>query len=67
MIVVGSSYWNEFHALTKNDVPDDPEGLQTLRNLARNMTYVMKCQKAGRDAGILPPNNESGAITNFVR
>ena len=67
MIVVGSSYWNEFHALTKDDVPQDPEGLQTLRNLARNMVYVMKCQKAGRDAGILPPTNESGALTNFVR
>ena len=67
MIVVGSSYWNEFHALTKNDVPGDPEGLQTLRNLARNMVYVMKCQKAGRDAGILPPANESGVFTNFVR
>ena len=67
MIVVGSSYWNEFHALTKDDVPQDPEGLQTLRNLARNMVYVMKCQKAGRDAGILPPVNESGVITNFVR
>ena len=67
MIVVGSSYWNEFHALTKNDVPQDPEGLQTLRNLARNMVYVMKCQKAGRDAGILPPANESGVFTNFVR
>ena len=66
-IVVGSSYWNEFHALTKDDVPQDPEGLQTLRNLARNMVYVMKCQKAGRDAGILPPVNESGVITNFVR
>ena len=38
-----------------------------VRNLARNMTYVMKCQKAGRDAGILPPANESGALTNFVR
>ena len=66
-IVVGSSYWNEFHALTKDDVPQDPEGLQTLRNLARNMVYVMKCQKAGRDAGILPPANESGVFTNFVR
>ena len=64
MIVVGSSYWNEFQ---KADVPGDPEGLQTLRNLARNMVYVMKCQKAGRDAGILPPANESGALTNFVR
>ena len=67
MIVVGSTYWNEFHALTKDDVPQDPEGLQTLRNLARNMVYVMKCQKAGRDAGILPPANESGVFTNFVR
>ena len=67
MIVVGSSYWNEFHALTKDDVPQDPEGLQTLRNLARNMVYVMKCQNAGRDAGILPPANESGVFTNFVR
>jgi len=67
MIVVGSSYWNEFHALTKDDVPQDPEGLQTLRNLARNMVYVMKCQKAGRDAGILPPANESWVFTNFVR
>ena len=38
-----------------------------LRNLARNMVYVMKCQKAGRDAGILPPANESGVFTNFVR
>jgi len=67
MIVVGSTYWNEFHALTKEDVPEDAEGVQTLRNLARNMVYVMKCQKAGRDAGILPPANESGVFTNFVR
>lgn len=67
MIVVGSTYWNEFHALTKEDVPEDPEGLQTLQNLARNMVYVMKCQKAGRDAGILPPTAKEEVFTNFVR
>ena len=67
MIVVGSTYWNEFHALTKEDVPKDPEGLQTLQNLARNMVYVMKCQKAGRDAGILPPVAKEEVFTNFVR
>ena len=67
MIVVGSTYWNEFHALTKEDVPEDPEGLQTLQNLARNMVYVMKCQKAGRDAGILPPAAKEEVFTNFVR
>jgi multimeric flavodoxin WrbA len=67
MIVVGSTYWNEFHALTKEDIPGDPEGLQTLRNLARNMVYVMRCLKAGRDAGIREPENESSVLTNFVR
>ena len=67
MITVGSTYWNEFHALTKDDVPGDPEGLQTLRNLARNMVYVMRCLKAGRDAGIREPENESAVLTNFVR
>ncbi len=67
MITVGSTYWNEFHALTKNDVPEDPEGLQTLRNLARNMVYVMKCISAGRAAGVNPPVAEADALTNFVR
>lgn len=67
MIVVGSTYWNEFHALTKEDVPEDPEGLQTLRNLASNMVYVMKCLKAGRDAGIMPPATKEEVFTNFVR
>ena len=67
MIVVGSTYWNEFHALTKEDVPEDGEGVQTLQNLARNMAYGMKCQKAGRDAGILPPTAREDVFTNFVR
>ena len=67
MINVGSTYWNEFHALTQEDVPKDEEGTQTLRNLARNMAWVMKCLKAGRDAGIQPPEAEANALTNFVR
>lgn len=67
MIVVGSTYWNEFHAQTKDDVQGDPEGLQTLRNLARNMVYVMKCLKAGREAGVLPPQQGEEIYTNFVR
>ena len=67
MIVVGSTYWNEFHALTKEDVPEDGEGVQTLQNLAHNMAYVMKCLKAGRDAGILPPTAREDVFTNFVR
>ena len=67
MITVGSTYWNEFHALTKDDVPQDGEGVQTLQNLARNMVYVMQCLKAGRDAGIEPPVADQSVFTNFVR
>ena len=67
MITVGSTYWNEFHALAKEDVPEDGEGVQTLRNLARNMAYVMKCLKAGRDAGVMPPAAKEEVFTNFVR
>lgn len=67
MITVGSTYWNEFHGRVKEDVPGDPEGVQTLQNLARNMVYVMKCLKAGRDAGITPPVAEANELTNFVR
>lgn len=67
MINVGSTYWNEFHAMTKEDVPKDAEGTQTLRNLARNMVWLLKCLKAGRDAGILPPEAEANALTNFIR
>ena len=67
MLNVGSTYWNEFHALSKEDVPKDAEGTQTLRNLAHNMAWLMKCIRAGRDAGIAPPVAEEDALTNFVR
>ena len=66
MPVAGSPYWNIPHALTAEDVPHDEEGLQTLRNLARNLVWMMRCFAAGRDAGISPPQAESGACTNFI-
>ena len=67
MLNIGSTYWNEFHALTKEDVPEDGEGVQTLHNLARNMAWLMKCLKAGRDAGLTPPVADESVFTNFVR
>ena len=67
MLNVGSTYWNEFHALTKDDVTEDGEGVQTLRNLARNMAWLMKCIKAGRDVGLTPPVADESVFTNFVR
>ncbi len=67
MLTVGSTYWNLFHGRNRDDVPRDGEGMQTLENLARNMAWLMKCLKAGRDAGIPAPELKHGAFTNFVR
>ena len=67
MLAVGSTYWNEFHALTREDVPRDAEGVQTLENLARNMAWLLKCLQAGRKAGIPLPKLRKEVITNFIR
>ena len=42
MPVASSTYWNQVHGFTADDVKKDLEGLQTMRNLARSMTFMMK-------------------------
>ena len=45
----------------------DAEGAQTMRNLARNMVWLIACIQAGREKGIGLPNSERGNQTNFNR
>ena len=42
MPVASSTYWNQVHGFSADDVRKDLEGLQTMRNLARNMTFMIK-------------------------
>ena len=67
MPVVGSTYWNLMHGARPGEAAQDAEGLQTMRNLARNMAYLLKCQEAGRLAGIPLPETERTSRTNFIR
>ena len=67
MPVVSSSYWNMVHGSKPEDVMRDKEGLQVMRNLGRNMAWILKCIEAGRQQGILIPQNEYGEKTNFIR
>ncbi len=55
MPVVSSNYWNMVHGSCPEDVQQDEEGLQTMRNLARNMAWMLKCIECGRQNGIEPP------------
>lgn len=67
MPVVSSTYWNVVHGNTPEEVKQDREGLQTMRNLARNMAWLLKCIEAGRRQGIRTPEPETGNLTNFIR
>ena len=67
MPVVSSSYWNISHGRVPGEVEQDGEGMQTMRNLARNLAWMMKCFEAGRNAGIGRPDAEAGCKTNFIR
>lgn len=67
MPVVTSTYWTMVHGKQPEDVLKDEEGLQTMRNLASNMAWMLRCIEAGKAAGIQPPQEEFGARTNFIR
>lgn len=67
MPVAGSTYWNSVHGRVPGEAAQDAEGLQTMRNLARNMAWMMKCFEAGKENGILLPETERGHSTHFIR
>ena len=67
MPVAGSTYWNMVHGAVAEDAPQDEEGMQTLRNLARNMIWMMRCFAVGREQGVPYPETEKKVSTNFVR
>lgn len=67
MPVVSSSYWNMVHGNTPEEVKQDEEGLQVMRNLGRNMAWMLKCIESGRTQGIDSPNAEAQYRTNFIR
>ncbi|MDE6552091.1 MAG: flavodoxin family protein [Muribaculaceae bacterium] len=64
MPVVSSTYWNEVHGFTAEDVEDDQEGLQTMRNLGRNMAFLIKAIRAQKEKDGLP-EQEREKWTNF--
>ena len=67
MPVVSSKYWNMVHGSTPEQVLQDEEGMQVMRELGRNMAWLLKCIEAGRAAGIPDPVKEKPVMTNFIR
>ncbi|WP_292370207.1 flavodoxin family protein [Methanoregula sp. UBA64] len=67
MPVISSRYWNMVHGAGPEDIKKDDEGLQTMRVLARNMAFFLKCKEAGLHAGVQLPEREKPVFTNFIR
>lgn len=63
MPIVTSQYWNATHGLPPDEVRRDKEGLQTMRTLAREMAYLLKCRER---AGLPSPDIEPWARTNSI-
>lgn len=64
MPIVSSSYLNEVHGFRASDVEKDKEGLQTMRNLGRNMAFMIKAIKLGKEKYGLP-KIERDEFTSF--
>ena len=67
MPIVSSQYWNNIYGHSMEEARQDGEGLQTMRNLARNMAWILKCIDSGRKMGISKPLQEERVYTNFIR
>lgn len=66
MLVVGSNDWNEVHGLDYEEVSFDLEGRQTLRRLAKNMSYCLKICDLAKKAGLKMPEYEEKIRTSFI-
>lgn len=66
MPVASSFYWNSVHGREKGEAEQDAEGMQTVRALARNMSFLIKSIALGKERYGLPEQEER-KFTHFIR
>ncbi len=66
MPVASAQYWNSIHGRVPGEAKEDAEGLQTMRDLARNMSFLMKSISIGKERFGLP-EREPWTPTHFIR
>ena len=66
MPIASSQYWNSVHGGAPGQAAEDLEGLQTMRTLAKNMSFLMKSIALGREKFGLP-EKEAPVKTSFIR
>ena len=66
MPVASGSYWNMIHGGMPVEAAQDLEGIRTVRNAAKNMTFLMRSIAMGKET-IGLPEPEPKVFTNFIR
>ncbi len=66
MIMPSSNYWNVAHGLTPGQMEQDAEGKQIMEVLGKNMAWIMKIIRYGRER-FSPPEPVAKIMTNFIR
>ncbi len=66
MPVASAQYWNSVHGRVPGEAKEDAEGLQTMRDLARNMSFLIKSISLGKERFGLP-EREPWTPTHFIR
>ena len=66
MPIASSHYWNSIHGAKPGEAAQDAEGITTVRNLAKNMAFLMKSIALGKEAYGLP-EYDPRVSTNFIR
>ena len=67
MPIITSTYWNDSHGNSPEEVLSDLEAMQTMRNLGRNLAYYLKMRKLADENGLEKPEIEKKTYTNFIR
>ena len=66
MPIISSFYWNMVHGTNPEEVRQDVEGISTMRVLARNMAFFLKCKQVAMEHGVALPKQEPIARMNFI-
>lgn len=66
MPIASGQYWNGVHGNGYDEAEQDIEGMQQMRTLAKNMTFLMKSIALGKQEYGLP-EREKITLTNFIR
>lgn len=67
MPLVNASYWAMVHGSRPEQVLQDEEGCTVMKELGRNMVWMLRCIEAGKAAGYPHPEHPRRPMTNFIR